>query len=142
MYLTHGYAVLDKIPVEHPYRYLKEKFQVGNTFPDGSTIRLDRVLGFGHAVDGSSHMCSVSDILLGAFRYCVNEADNKDAGKAMFPVLMSMMWKGQRDGKTTVGDYGLCFRPATVKEAKHQAEYDALATRLQGYLDGKQKFAG
>jgi hypothetical protein len=134
---THGYAVLDKIPVEHPYRYLKEKFQIGNTFPDGSTIRLDRVLSFGHAVDGSSHTCSIADILLGASRYCVNEADNEDAGKAMFPVLMSMMWKGLRDGKPAVVDYGLCFRPSTVKETRHQGEFDGLAMRLQGYLDGK-----
>jgi hypothetical protein len=136
---THGYVILDKLPVGQPYRYLKEKFQIGNTLPDGSTVRLDRVLGVGHAVDGSSHMCSVSDVLLGAFRYCVNEPDNEEAGKAMFPVLMSMMWKGPRDGGTTAEDYGLCFRPLTVKEAKHQAEYNGLATRLQGYLDSKSK---
>lgn len=135
---TYGYAILDKIPVEHPYRYLKEKFQIGNTFPDGSTIRLDRVLGFSHAVDGSSHMCSVADVMLGAFRYCVNEPDNEEAGKAMFPVLMTMMWKGQRGAKTTVDDYGLCFRPATVTEVKHKSEYDGLASRLQGYLGSKQ----
>src|SRR5947209_19703713 len=36
---TYGYAVLDKIPVEHPYCYLKEKFQVGMTFPDKPAIR-------------------------------------------------------------------------------------------------------
>jgi hypothetical protein len=134
---SHGYAILDKIPVEHPYRYLREKFQIGNTFSDGSTIRLDRVLGLSHGVDGSSHMCSVADILLGAFRYCVNEPDNEEAGKAMFPVLMGMMWKSERDGTTTVSDYGLCLRPTTVKEAKHQSEYDSLMVRLRGYLEGK-----
>jgi hypothetical protein len=93
---SHGYAVLDKIPVKQPYQYLKEKFQVGLKFPVSPSIRLDRVLGFAHAVDGSSHMCSVADVMLGAFRYCVNEPENKEAGKAMFPVLMSMMWKRER----------------------------------------------
>ncbi len=136
---THGYAILDKIPVEHPYRYLKEKFQIGNTFPNGTTIRLDRILGFGHAVDGSSHMCSVADIMLGAFRYCVNEPENPEAGKAMFPVLVSMMWKSQRNGASTVNDYGLCLRPAEVKEPKHQSEYSDLTVRLRGYLDGMPK---
>lgn len=132
---SHGYAVLDKMPVKAPYRYLKEKFQVGLELPSGSR-RLDRVLGFGHAVDGSSHICSVADVLLGAFRYCVNQPENEDAGKAMFPVLMSMMWKRERSGKTYVNNCGLVFRPAEVKEAKHKAEYDALIERLQAYLDG------
>lgn len=131
-----GYCLLDRIPVENPYRYLKEKFQIGLTFPDGKSIRLSRILGMAHAVDGSSHMCSVSDILLGAFRYCVNEPENEEAGKAMFPTLMKMMWKREQGGKSYVNDCGLVFRPATIKEEKHRAEYEGLQARLQGYLDG------
>jgi hypothetical protein len=131
---SHGFAVLDRIPVEHPYRYLKEKFQVGLKFPLKPSIRLDRVLGFAHAVDGSSHMCSVADVMLGAFRYCVNEPNKEEAGKAMFPTLMSMMWKRERGGKTYVNNCGLVFRPASVTAPTHQAEYKALAERLQGYL--------
>jgi hypothetical protein len=131
---SYGYAALDKVPMDHPYRYLKEKFQIGLTFPDKEPIRLDRILGFGHAVDGSSHLCSVADILLGAFRFCVNEPENEEAGKAMFPVLMSMMWKQERDGKKYVNGRGLLLRPTSVKEPKHQAEYEALIQRLQSYL--------
>ena len=40
---SHGYAVLDKISVEHPYRYLKEKFQVGLKFSLNKSIRLQRI---------------------------------------------------------------------------------------------------
>lgn len=127
---SHGYAVFDKIPVEHPYRYLREKFQVGLTFPDGHSRRLDRVVGTAHAVDGTSHLCSIADVMLGAFRYCVNEPDNEEAGKAMFPTLMRMMWK-QPNALT----HGLVFRPRNISEAKHQAVYDALWARLKGYLD-------
>jgi hypothetical protein len=43
--------------------------------------------------DGTSHLCSVADILLGAFRYCVNEPDNEEAGKAMFPTLSGQVPK-------------------------------------------------
>jgi hypothetical protein len=134
---SYGYAVLDKIPVKYPYRYLKEKFQVGLTFSAKQSkpaMRLGRILGFGHAVDGSSHMCSVADVMLGAFRYCVNEPENKEAGKAMFPTLMGMMWKHKRNGKTYVNDYGLAFRPAKITNRKHQDEYEALIERLQSYL--------
>ncbi|MGO9059435.1 MAG: hypothetical protein ACLQU2_18940 [Candidatus Binataceae bacterium] len=135
---SYGCAVLDNIPVQRPFTYLKEKFQVGLTFQDDPPIRLDRILGFSQATDGSSHLCSVADLLLGAFRYCVNEPDNEDAGKAMFPALMKMMWKRERGGKTYVNDCGLVLRPVKVHEPRHQAEYDTLLQRLQGYLDDKQ----
>jgi hypothetical protein len=129
-----GYAVMDRIPVKTPYEYLKEKFQVGMIFSDKRTARLDRILGFAHAADGTSHLCSIADIMLGSFRYCVNEPDNEEAGKAMFPTLMNMMWKRTISGKTEVSECGLVFRPKDVKEAKHQAEYEALAKRLGDYL--------
>jgi hypothetical protein len=131
---SHGYALLDRMPVGNSYVYLKEKFQIGNSFKD-KQIRLDRILGFGHVCDGSSHMCSVADVMLGAFRYCVNEPDNIEAGKEMFPVLMSMMWKRESGGKTYVNNCGLLLRPRTVEVAKHKTEYDSLLTRLQSYLD-------
>jgi hypothetical protein len=135
---TYGYAILDRLPVEHPYRYLKEKFQLGMTFLDGrSSMRLRRILGFAQAVDGSSHMCSVADIMLGAFRYCVNDPENPDAAKAMFPVLMQMMWKRKQDGRPVVNECGLIFRPATVEETKYQTEYDDLSSRLLGYLNSE-----
>jgi hypothetical protein len=135
---SYGYAVLDRIPVKTPYDYLKEKFQIGMTFPDNAPARLDRILGFSHSADGTSHLCSVADILLGAFRYCVNEPDNEEAGKAMFPMLMEMMWKRTQRGQTYVNECGLVFRPQEVQVAKYKAEYDGLTTRLQGYLDGKK----
>jgi hypothetical protein len=56
-----------------------------STFPDGKIVRLERILGLGHGCDGSSHLCSVADVLLGAFRYCVNDPENEEAAKAMFP---------------------------------------------------------
>jgi hypothetical protein len=84
---TYGYAVMDRMPVKTPYDYLKEKFQVGMIFPDKSTARLERVLGLGHGADGTSHLCSVADIMLGAFRYCVNEPDNEE--------MSSYPWKGR-----------------------------------------------
>ena len=79
-------------------------------------------------------MCSVADVMLGAFRYCVNEAENKEAGKAMFPTLMGMMWKHKLNGKTYVNEHGLAFRPAKITNRNHQDEYDALVERLQSYL--------
>ncbi len=134
---SFGYAVLDNIPVKQPFIYLKEKFQVGLTFQGRPPVRLDRILGLSQASDGTSHLSSVADIMLGSFRYCVNEPENEEAGKAMFPTLISMMWKRERNGKSDVSNCGLVLRPTNVQEAKHEAEYDTLTQRLQGYLDAK-----
>jgi hypothetical protein len=76
---------MDRIPVDKPYDYLKEKFQVGMTRNGKTMGRYDRILGFAHGADGTSHLCSVCDILLGAFRYCVNDPTNENAAIAMFP---------------------------------------------------------
>jgi hypothetical protein len=43
---SHGFAILDRMPVKSPYDYLKEKFQVGMTFDDRPSARFDRILGF------------------------------------------------------------------------------------------------
>jgi hypothetical protein len=131
---SYGFAILDRMPVKTPYEYLTEKFQVGMAFSDRPSARFDRILGFSHAADGTSHLCSVADILLGAFRYCVNEPDNEEAGKAMFPTLMEMMWKRTENGRVYVNECGLVFRPQEVQAPKFKAEYDALAERLQSYL--------
>jgi hypothetical protein len=108
---SHGYVLMDRMPIRDPYKYLKDKFQLGMEFQGKPSIRLERIVGLGHACDGSSNLCSVADILLGAFRYCVNEPDNEEAGKAMFPTLMSMMWKRQSGGKTYVNDAAWCSGP-------------------------------
>lgn len=131
---SYGYAILDRLPINDPYSYLKEKFQQGMVFTYKPNIRFDRILGFAHGVDGSSHMCSVADVLLGAFRYCVNEPDNVEAGKAMFPTLLSMMLKRNVNGRVKVRGHGLLFRPIDIKDERHKAEYNALAERLSGYL--------
>ena len=64
----------------------------------------------------------------------MNEPDNEEAGKALFPTLMQMMWTGVENGKPKVREFGLRFRPINVDAPKHKEEYDALETRLKGYL--------
>jgi hypothetical protein len=84
---TYGLVMFDRIPVDHPYKYLQEKFQTGLTFPDGRKQRLKRIMGLASTCDGASHLASIADICVGSFRYCVNEPDKDIAGRAMFPKL-------------------------------------------------------
>jgi hypothetical protein len=84
----------------------------------------------------------MADIVLGSFRYCVNESAKDEAGKAMFPGLVRLMWTGARDGKRYVRERGLTLRPEVVQSRRYQGEYEELLKRLQGYLDAEAKPPG
>jgi hypothetical protein len=85
----YGLALLDRLPVRDQYLYLREKFQVGLSFPNNAVRPLKRILGLASTCDGASHLASVADIVLGSFRYCVNEPERDIAGRAMLPNVCS-----------------------------------------------------
>jgi hypothetical protein len=130
----HGIAKLDRMG-KNSFDYAKKKFQRGLSLPTGDR-RLDRIISIGFTCDGASHLASMADIILGSFRYCVNETDKDIAGKAMLPKLVPLMWTGTKRGKQYVRERGLILRPKDVKFAGHQEEFDKLLDRLQRYLDG------
>ena len=70
---------------EGGHAYLKEKFQTGLVIPNGNTVRLSRIVQLAPANEGAGHGMSVIDVLLGAFRWCVNERDRTDASTRMLP---------------------------------------------------------
>jgi hypothetical protein len=113
------------------------------TFDDGRpSSRFDRIMGFASTTDGASHLASVCDILVGSWRYCVNEPEMDIAGKAMFPKIMDVMWKRKVGGELIVRDYGVILRPQEVQKEEYKKEYEALRNRLQGYLDARAAEAG
>jgi hypothetical protein len=95
----HGIAKLDRMG-KNSFTYAKNKFQTGLIFP-GRDIsikrRLDRITSIGFTCDGASHLSSMADILLGSFRYCVNDAEKDKAGRVMLPKLVPLMWTAIRD---------------------------------------------
>jgi hypothetical protein len=78
----HGIAKLDRMS-KNGFIYAKEKFQRGLTFRERDR-RLDRIISVGFTCDGASHLSSIADIVLGSFRYCVNEPEKDKAGKQCF----------------------------------------------------------
>jgi hypothetical protein len=77
-----GIVLVDRFDDALLAEHLREKFSVGLTFSGTTTTRkLDRVLAFHQAFIGTSHFASVIDIVLGAFRFAVN--NRNDPTKAM-----------------------------------------------------------
>jgi hypothetical protein len=133
-----GAALVDRMPVGNPYQYLKDKFQVGLELP-GGTRTLEKVIGFASTCDGASHLASMTDILVGSFRHCVNEPDKDIANAAIFPTLIRVMWHRETgDGAKTLLEYGLTLRPEKIEVEAHKKDYDDLVTRLASYMEAKE----
>jgi hypothetical protein len=136
-----GVVLMDRPPsqLSNPFKYLKDKFQIGLDFPSGGKRRVENIIGYAFTCDGASNLASMADILLGSFRHCVNEPDKDIANAAIFPTLVRVMWYHKaEDGKKNLQEYGLTLRPKTVKVEKHKKDYADLVARLNGYLKQKE----
>jgi hypothetical protein len=128
-----GIVVFDRIPVSNQFKYLKDKFQIGGQYSNG-TRRLENIVGYTTSCDGASHLASMADILLGSFRHCVNEPTKDTVNAAIFPTLMQVMWHREKDGVKKFLEYGLTLRPKTISVEAHAREYTDLRKRLRGYM--------
>lgn len=129
-----GICILDRLPFDKGFQYLKEKFEVGVTFQRGRARRLDRIQMFAASCSGATHAISAIDIVLGAFRYCVNERERQEVPRAMLPVVVSMMWHRQIGETNYFRERGLLLRPKDVVVREHQQEYQSLVDHLRRLL--------
>jgi len=128
-----GICIVDNLPNRAEFRYLSDKFAHGLKLDTGTHIALDRVKLYASTCIGASHASSAMDIVLGAFRYCINNPRNPHAARQMLGAVASMMW-GRRDGGTLhVRGRGLILRPE-IKDIRHDAyrdKYNALIAHLK-----------
>jgi hypothetical protein len=126
-----GVVVMDRTGTIHDY--LIEKGQRGyvKRKTDAST-RFRRIHSFSAGAIGTSHLASVADIVLGSFRYCVNDIKETAASQRMLPAVVRLMWhiRARTSGDAHLAGHGLLLRPQVVKYRSHQARYDAMTSRL------------
>ena len=131
---SHGVIAMDRFPAGNDYSYLTDKFCRGLTFQGEETVALDRVNLFSSTCINASHVSSAMDIVLGAFRYCINQPTNVEAAKAMMANICRLIWC-TREGDTLMPfDRGLIFRPKAVSVDKYKAEYDALLQSINALI--------
>ena len=131
---TFGFCILDRLPFEGDYGYLKEKFQIGLIFQGGKTQRLNRILAYSASCEGATHAISAIDIILGSFRYCVNEKEKDIVPRKMFPVIASMMWHKKIGNTSYLQERGLIFRPKKFDVPEYKSSYDELVERFKTLL--------
>jgi hypothetical protein len=130
----NGICIVDNLPQGAEFGYLTTKFACGLVLPDGSKVQLDRIKLFASTRCGASHACSAMDIVLGSFRYAINNPKNVDAAREMFKKVSQMMWAIQKDDIAYVRDRGLIFRPPleSIRAPQYKAEYQELVKHLAG----------
>jgi len=132
----YGFCIIDNLPTKSQYKYLVRKFTEGNNV-EGKLKAMNNISMFATTCSNASHYSSAMDIILGSFRYCINNPKNVEAAQEMLNNVTIMMW-GEHDGKEhKVIGKGFIFRPKIeeIKSPKIKKEYEQLLARLNDLLN-------
>ena len=134
-----GICIVDNLPVDTQFRFLSDKFNYGLDFEDGKRSNLHRIKLFASTSIDSSHVASAMDIVLGAFRYCVNDPKNIDVAKEIIQKVIQMMYIEDEIDYEYRPD-GLIVRPEieNIIVDEYKAEYVNLLERIDGLLTSNE----
>lgn len=134
----YGVCIIDNLPTKNQYKYLTEKFTIGLTLHTGTTIRLSRIKMFGTSCLGASHINSAMDIVLGSFRYCINNPRNEDAARNMMGRVVDLLWHHREGDTIHFLNKGLSIRPNMnkIKVQEHKEKYEALFRHINESIKG------
>lgn len=129
-----GIVKLDHTTDYSQEAYVKEIFQEGLDF-NGKRRLLSRVAAIDTTQNGLSHMSSITDIVVGSFRFAINEPDKDKVGALLTKLLAKLMWsKCSTDGSVYFRERGLVIRPKDITLSEYQADIEAFLSRMNSYL--------
>ena len=140
-----GLVLIDTFQDTRLSGHLREKFSVGVVgLPYSPRYRLDRILGFHVAVVGSSHFCSLVDIVLGSLRYGVNKRNDpakREIAKVLVRQLAPLCIRSPYTGK--IEELSIFFSPKTIRVPAYLEAYRELRAFLaEGGVEAYQEPAG
>jgi len=122
-----GLVLVDMFTDAKLPNHLREKFTVGLTdMPFSKAMPLERVLGYHLATVGSSHFCSLIDIVLGALRFVINSRKDERRKSVVSQLLHQLSRLCIREESGKVSELCLFFSPKTIRVAKYRSEYKGL----------------
>jgi hypothetical protein len=132
----HGIVAVDRLPIRADYRYLSDRFSVGLDFPEGKIVALDRIKLFTATCVNASHASSAMDIVLGCFRYCINQPKNVEVARQMMVSVTKLIWAKREGDNIIPWELGVVFRPvySEIKVASYRLEYDRLVEHINSLL--------
>ena len=141
-----GLALIDRInnPGGQVDDHLREKFAVGvKGMPYSKQMRLENIVGFHYSTIGQAHFTSISDILIGSFRFAINAHTRDDVGRresavALLKLLSPLFFREK--GSEKVSELGLALRPKNVGAPAFWKKYHSLRNFLrEGSIDMAQE---
>jgi len=134
-----GIALFDRSQDFNQDAYFKEVFELGIPWSNASRKKLDRVLSIESTSNGHSHLNSITDIVVGAFRFVVNEPEKDIVGTKLLGLLSALMWGVvDKNGELNVRERGICIRPKSIDATQYEADVNALIARLEEYNSRNQ----
>lgn len=135
----HGFVLFDKIPHQQPRKYLRKLFTSGLDIQRSKEhVAMSRILLYGETYISCSHLASAVDIVLGAFRYCINTRRIDNSSIEMMKIVVGMMiYKDLGVFKQRI-DYGLIIRPPL--ERIRVQEYKDMIHEMLGYINDLLKW--
>jgi hypothetical protein len=128
-----GVACFDHSSDYKQIDYFKEVMEYGIDW-SGERRKLDRIAAIHQSRIGLSHLASLADIVVGSFRFAMNEPDKDKVGASLVKQLETSMWGViEDDGELNVSERGICVRPKNVKIDSHAANLKVFLKRLEDY---------
>ncbi len=132
-----GTATFDRTEDYPQAAHLREISESGVNLENGSKRNLEYVVSLGTTQNGMSHLNSVTDIVVGSFRWVINEPDKDKVGAKLLAQLSNLLWGAINDkGELVVQERGLVIRPKVIRSQKYKADIDAFIERLKRYQKG------
>lgn len=134
-----GMVILDRFNEKKAFKMLGAKFQYGLFMQHRQENKsLPHIKAYSLGSIETSHAASVADIVLGAFRYAVNERANTDRASILMKKVAKLMWKSPPPAHSAKGR-GFLLRPQDRNglSQEKQNKYIALQTKLTNLTSRK-----
>jgi len=122
---AYAICAVDPLPDGVRQDVLESVFHTGLQFPqypNRDALRLDRIKMIATVTANASHASSLMDIVLGAFKYCINNP-GYEVCEGMFYQVASMIRRFNSDGFDF--KYGVLIRPKGIRSGYGKYTYQA-----------------
>jgi len=128
---THGLFVVDRFDGATCLDLVKSIFTRGLDLPPEKARKaIRRVFLMGASCIGAGHLMSLLDIVVGAFRYCVNAPEEKFAVARRLLSTLDPLLLSSPTNPALKDEWGLIVRPQDVRAPHFRIDYRAFRDRF------------
>lgn len=128
---TYSWVLQDRHPVEGEFQYYKQRFMQSRPTFQNHYHKLNRIIGFGSTCDGASHLSSLADIVLGSYRFCINNPAKDIVNGLLLPRLLRSTWGFPYCVSRGIGIYPV----GEIHKHECKAAYAELHNHISAYTE-------